>query len=559
MAYVSMKQMLETGVHFGHQTRRWNPKMRPFIFGARNGIHIIDLQQTVKLYRTAHDKIVETVANGGRVLFIGTKRQAQEAVAAEAGRAGQFHVTNRWMGGTLTNFATIQKSIERLKKLEAMFADGSVNRYQKKEILTLQREMAKLELTLGGIKDMDRLPQLAFIIDPNREEIAVKECRKLGIPIVAVTDTNCDPDVIDYIIPGNDDAIRAIKLFVTAMAEACLEGEAMRKDSKNKDAEEELKKPRLKKPPLSKPPPNNQRFPEILMSITAAMVKDLREKTAAGMMDCKKALTECDGDMEKAVDWLRQKGLSKAAKKAGRATSEGLVGFELAADGKSGVAVEVKCETDFVARGDKFQGFVKDMVAQVAKGEYADSEALLSAPFVADASVTVKEALDGVIATTGENMGLGKFAKMELAAGKSGLIGGYLHSNGKLAVLVEMQTGSDAAAASEAFHEVAKNVAMQIAAASPLAVSAEGLNPEVVEHEREVYRQKAREEGKPEQIIEKIAEGAVKKFCKDVCLLDQLYIRDDKMTISDLIKGAAKTIGEPITVVRFVRIQLGAE
>ena len=223
MAYVSMKQMLETGVHFGHQTRRWNPKMRPFIFGARNGIHIIDLQQTVKLYRTAHDKIVETVANGGRVLFIGTKRQAQEAVAAEAGRAGQFHVTNRWMGGTLTNFATIQKSIERLKKLEAMFADGSVNRYQKKEILTLQREMAKLELTLGGIKDMDRLPQLAFIIDPNREEIAVKECRKLGIPIVAVTDTNCDPEELDYIIPGNDDAIRAVKLITSKMADAVIE------------------------------------------------------------------------------------------------------------------------------------------------------------------------------------------------------------------------------------------------------------------------------------------------------------------------------------------------
>ncbi len=242
MAYVSMKQMLETGVHFGHQTRRWNPKMRPFIFGARNGIHIIDLQQTVKLYRTAHDKVVDTVASGGRVLFIGTKRQAQEAVAAEAGRAGQFHVTNRWMGGTLTNFATIQKSIERLKKLEGMFADGSVNRYQKKEVLTLQREMDKLEATLGGIKNMDRLPQLAFIIDPNREEIAVKECRKLGIPIVAVTDTNCDPDVIDYIIPGNDDAIRAIKLFVTAIADAALEGEAMRKDAKPGDAEAELQK-----------------------------------------------------------------------------------------------------------------------------------------------------------------------------------------------------------------------------------------------------------------------------------------------------------------------------
>jgi small subunit ribosomal protein S2 len=225
-----MKQMLETGVHFGHQTRRWNPKMKPYIFGARNGIHIIDLQQTVKLYRTAHDKVVDTVAKGGSVIFIGTKRQAQEAVAAEALRAGQFYVTNRWMGGTLTNFATIQKSIDRMKKLEAMFADGSVNRYQKKEILTLQRELDKLTLALGGIKDMDKTPQLAFIIDPQREAIAVKECRKLGIPIVAVTDTNCDPDLIDYIIPGNDDAIRAIKLFVGSMVDACQEGEAMRKD-----------------------------------------------------------------------------------------------------------------------------------------------------------------------------------------------------------------------------------------------------------------------------------------------------------------------------------------
>ena len=242
MAYVSMKQMLETGVHFGHQTRRWNPKMRPYIFGARNGIHIIDLQQTVKLFRTAHDQLVNTVARGGRVLFIGTKRQAQEAVATEASRAGQPYVTNRWMGGTLTNFVTIQKSIERLKKLEAMFADGSINRYQKKEVLSFQRELDKLNATLGGIKDMDRLPQLAFIIDPHREDIAVKECRKLGIPIVAVTDTNCDPDVIDYISPGNDDAIRAIKLFVNAMAEACMEGAAMRKENGGENPEEAMRK-----------------------------------------------------------------------------------------------------------------------------------------------------------------------------------------------------------------------------------------------------------------------------------------------------------------------------
>ncbi|MEW5773678.1 MAG: 30S ribosomal protein S2 [Thermodesulfobacteriota bacterium] len=231
MAYVNMKQMLETGVHFGHQTRRWNPKMRPFIFGARNGIHIIDLQQTVKLFQKAHDFVADIVAKGGKVIFVGTKRQAQEAVKAEAERAGQCFVTHRWMGGTLTNFVTIRKSIDRLKKLEGMFEDGTINKFPKKEIVMMGREVAKLNNALGGIKDMETLPAAAFIIDPKREEIAVQECRKLGIPLVAVVDTNCDPDVIDYVIPGNDDAIRAIKLFVSAMADACLEGGAKLKET----------------------------------------------------------------------------------------------------------------------------------------------------------------------------------------------------------------------------------------------------------------------------------------------------------------------------------------
>ncbi|WP_029459711.1 30S ribosomal protein S2 [Solidesulfovibrio alcoholivorans] len=231
MPYVSMKQLLETGVHFGHQTRRWNPKMRTFIFGARNGIHIIDLQQTVKLYQKAHDFVASVVAGGGRIIFVGTKRQAQESVKKEAERVGQFFVTNRWMGGMLTNFQTIKKSIDRLKNLERMFGDGSIKRFPKKEIVMMGREVEKLNATLGGIKDMDRLPQAAFIIDPKREEIAVQECRKLGIPIVAVVDTNCDPDVIDYVIPGNDDAIRAIKLFAASIAEACLEGDAQNKDA----------------------------------------------------------------------------------------------------------------------------------------------------------------------------------------------------------------------------------------------------------------------------------------------------------------------------------------
>ncbi|WP_272700247.1 30S ribosomal protein S2 [Desulfovibrio sp. Fe33] len=234
MAYVTMKQMLETGVHFGHQTRRWNPKMRPYIFGARNGIHIMDLQQTVKMFATAHDFIVNTVAKGGKVLFIGTKRQAQESVKAEAERAGMYYVTHRWMGGTLTNFQTIKRSIDRLKTLEQMFEDGSISRYTKKEAVGMNREIKKLNLALGGIKDMTEAPQAVFVIDPKREQIAIQECRKLGIPVVAVVDSNCDPDMVDYIIPGNDDAIRAIKLFATHMADACTEGSAMQKDFASK-------------------------------------------------------------------------------------------------------------------------------------------------------------------------------------------------------------------------------------------------------------------------------------------------------------------------------------
>jgi len=242
VAYVTMKQMLETGVHFGHQTKRWNPKMRPYIFGARKGIHIMDLQQTVKMFRTAHDFIASVVANGDKIIFVGTKRQAQDVIKSEAERAGMYYVTNRWLGGTMTNFQTIKRSIDRMKNLEAMFEDGSINRFLKKEIVRMQREVNKLNKNLGGIKDMEKLPAAAFIIDPHREDIAVKECRTLGIPIVAVVDSNCDPDAIDYLIPGNDDAIRSIKLFASAIADACLEGKDQYAAEMDKDAEVELAK-----------------------------------------------------------------------------------------------------------------------------------------------------------------------------------------------------------------------------------------------------------------------------------------------------------------------------
>ncbi|MDP9728871.1 30S ribosomal protein S2 [Alicyclobacillus tolerans] len=224
MAIISMKQLLEAGVHFGHQTRRWNPKMSRYIFTERNGIYIIDLQKTVRKVEEAYNFIRDTAANGETILFVGTKKQAQEAVKEEAERCGMFYVNQRWLGGTLTNFPTIQKRIQRLLELERMEEDGTFERLPKKEVILLRKEAERLERFLGGIKGMKKLPSAMFVIDPRKERIAVAEARKLGIPIVAIVDTNCDPDEIDYVIPGNDDAIRAVKLLTAKLADAVLEG-----------------------------------------------------------------------------------------------------------------------------------------------------------------------------------------------------------------------------------------------------------------------------------------------------------------------------------------------
>jgi small subunit ribosomal protein S2 len=228
---ITMKQLLEAGVHFGHQTKRWNPKMKPYIFGARNGIYIIDLQKTVTMARAAFRFIAEITARGGAVLFVGTKKQAQDTVQEEAQRSSQFFVTTRWLGGTLTNFKTIKQGIDRLKALEKMAEDGTFERLPKKEVASLERERQKLERNLGGVKNMVRLPGCLFVIDPKKESIAVHEANRLGIPVIAVVDTNCDPDGIDFIIPGNDDAIRSIRLFTSKIAEAAIEGGAQYRSS----------------------------------------------------------------------------------------------------------------------------------------------------------------------------------------------------------------------------------------------------------------------------------------------------------------------------------------
>ena len=223
MAVISMKQLLEAGVHFGHQTRRWNPKMAKYIFTERNGIHVIDLQQTVKLADQAYDFIRDAAANDAAILFVGTKKQAAEAVKDEAIRAGQYYINHRWLGGTLTNWGTIQKRIARLKEINRMEEDGTFEVLPKKEVVLLNKQRARLEKFLGGIADMPRIPDVMFVVDPHKEQIAVKEAKKLGIPVVATVDTNCDPDEIDFPIPGNDDAIRAVKLIASTISQAIIE------------------------------------------------------------------------------------------------------------------------------------------------------------------------------------------------------------------------------------------------------------------------------------------------------------------------------------------------
>jgi small subunit ribosomal protein S2 len=230
LATITMKELLEAGVHFGHQTKRWNPKMKEFIFGERNGIYIIDLQKTLKMFKEASKFVQDLAADGRIVLFVGTKRQAQDAIAEEATKCGGFYINQRWLGGLLTNWVTVQKSVKRLKELDEMAADGRYELLPKKEVIKLERERKHLQANLAGIKNMSRLPDAIFVIDSNKEQIAVREARKLGIPVVAVVDTNCDPSEVDYVIPGNDDALRAIRLFTSKISESIAEGAQLMTD-----------------------------------------------------------------------------------------------------------------------------------------------------------------------------------------------------------------------------------------------------------------------------------------------------------------------------------------
>src|SRR5437879_6283069 len=419
MMQPQLQDLLEAGVHFGHQTRRWNPKMRRFIFAERSGIYIIDLQKTLRQLEAAQELVRGGGLKGEAVLFVCTKKQLKNIIQAEAQRCGAYWVTERWLGGTLTNFQTIKKQIKRLKELEQGVAEGEFEHYTKKEQLLFDRERAKLDKYLSGIKNMSRLPGTLFVVDAKKERIAVAEANKLGIAVVAIVDTNADPDLITVPIPGNDDAIRAVSLIAAAVSDVIAEA---RRQSPLREAVE--------------------------------AGEAVTYSTATGVDE------EAGGDLEKAVDVLRKKGAAKADTRAGREASEGLVEAYIHFNGHVGVLVEVNCETDFVARTEDFKQLVRD-------------------------------------------------------------------------------------------------VALHIASAKPLAVRVEDLPPELVERERKIYEAQAAEEKKPDAVRAKIVEGRLKKFFEDAVLLEQKFVKDDTRTVGDLVKALVAKTGENVRIRRFARFELG--
>ena len=550
-----MRELLEAGVHFGHQTRRWNPKMRRFIFTERGGIYIIDLQQTAQLVEEAYEFVKSLAARGGSVLFVGTKKQAQDAVEEQAKRVGMPYVNHRWLGGLLTNWRTISDRIDRLHDLRRLRDDSQLELLPPKERIAMLAELEKLEANLGGVADMKRQPDAMFVLDLRKEALAVREGRRLGMPIIALVDTNCDPDEAEYVIPGNDDAIRSCSLITRVIADAIAEGkqkvgptemaaqpEAPEPPPEPEAPAEETVEPVEARESATEQIPADQSAAgcdgrhshgrdggELMAAISATLVKELRDKTGAGMMDCKRALEDTHGDLDAAVTLLREKGMASAAKRAGRETSEGKVGYRLADDGSRGTMVAVGCETEPVSNNEEFLAYAKDVLDAVdTRGAGAEAE-------LEDARVQLSGKL-------GENIAVVGTARFERVDG--GAIAAYAHPPAnKIGVLVQLR-GGDA--------ELGRKVAMHIAASPSIQwIGRDDVPTETVGSEREIYANSDEVQSKPEQAREKIVEGMLnKRFFAQTVLTDQEWIHDGSKTVGQALQEAGAEVLE------FERFQL---
>ncbi|MBP7552756.1 MAG: 30S ribosomal protein S2 [Spirochaetes bacterium] len=617
MSVVTMKSLLESGVHFGHQTRRWDPKMSRFIFSERNGIHIIDLQKTIVEIKKAYDVIRKVVLSNKPVLFVGTKKQARAAIQREAEKCGQFYVNNRWLGGMLTNFTTIKKSITRLKKIEKMEVDGTFESITKKEKIVILKEKAKLEKNLGGIKDMNQLPGVLFIIDSKKESIAVAEAKTLGIPVVAVVDTNCNPDVVDYPIPGNDDAIRAINLFCSIISNACSDADnevgisiiadeeeaddisekiiesvdAVAKDKEaiaevTGDEETVIEAPKAKsvKKEVSSSPKTvvkeeaekvekktkkvetaNESVVEEkgveakdtekadkkketkkevggnAMTISADQVKKLRDVTGAGMMECKKALTEAGGDFDGAVKILKEKGLADAKKRSDRDTKEG--GVFIKDKGDKVAMILLGCETDFVSGNDIFKASKEKILDKVLSSKKEDLD-------------FYKDDIQEVITQTKENVELKKVKYLDVAENQ--YVSTYIHGANKIGVLSVFEIDKPELKSNDQFKEFALNICLHVAASSPYYTRKEEVPQNEIAEQKSIFDKQMEESDKPANVVENIVKGKIAKYLSEICLLDQKFVKDDKVTVEKYIADTAKALGAKIEIKTFYRFTIGA-
>lgn len=543
-----MQDLLSTGAHFGHQSRYWNPKMRRHISATYNHIHIINLEHTIAGLRQASEFVHNLAKNRNKLLLVGTKRAASEIVKEQALSINQYYVDHRWMGGTLTNYKTVCSSIDKLRELIKESEDGSWNKMTKKETLTRKRLMVKLEKSIGGIKDMDGLPDAIFVVDIRHEHIAVMEAKKLGIPVIAIVDTNSNPDNADHIIPGNDDSIRAIKLYVSTIVDAFSEGmkladelSMMRKTKSQKT--QEVRQPRIegtlgrKSIPVAnaqteKPHPKEAKKTAVGPVISAAAVKELRVKTGVGIMECKAALQETAGNLDAAIDQLRKSGRVKALKMNARATAEGILIAKVSQNIAS--LAEINCETDFAARHEKLTAFGDKLIAECHRTQaYSPDEILGEGSELATAFQDITRQL-------GENIRIPACTHLEALAG--GTITAYVHTNKRIAALVTIDQDAP---------ELCHDLALQIAAMGALAARPEEIPMAILDKEADIYREQVKNSDKSAAVKEKMIQGMIKKFTETAALSEQFSIKDDKVRIGGLLKQAG------VKDVKFIRRELG--
>ena len=557
MAAVSMRELLEAGVHFGHQTRRWDPKMRRFIFGERGGIYIINLEQTQQLLEEAAAYARNLAERGGTVLFVGTKKQAQDSIEEHAKRTGMPYVSHRWLGGLLTNWRTISGRIDRLHELRRLNEEGQLDLLPPKERISMVAELERLENHLGGVADMKRQPDAVLVIDLRKEAIAVREARRLNLPVLALVDTNCDPDEADYVIPGNDDAIKACDLVIRTIANAMEAGkqkvapeefqaEAAPEQEPEPPAEEAAaevapaEEPAAEEPPAEEPaaeaapaeePPAEEASRRSgssrgatgraarrgeggagrMTEITADLVRQLREMTGAPMMDTKRALQDSNGDIEAARQLLRERGMASASKRAGNNTPEGVVLTRI--EDAKGTIVAVGSETEPVSKNDEFRAFANRVLEAVEE----------SGP---DAVESLEEERKELIGKIGENIIVRGAARFETGGDES--LAAYVHPPAnKIGVLVR----------AEGSPEAVRRLAMHIAFAAPRFATRDEVPEEEVASERSVYEKLPEVESKPEQAREKIVEGMLgKRFFGETVLADQAWIHEPKKTVGQALE-----------------------